>query len=322
MVVRILAGKVVHVYNVSAAPNNDAAGVKTQGLKTNDLTCITYSVGSSVTVCFGGYCSTDFKGYEYRTICSSPSDDDNFNHNRPPMPPADWVPVYGQVGGGGGSSGGNATPSYIITVDTSIKHNPKLNCISDKLADNTVYNDFIKKFKDNSTYNLMIKVAPINSVDLGETDYDGNLLNGNVTITINANKVDDNFSIDLASTFIHEAFHAFIDQNLIQRHLMGAGVFNQTYAATFDQYVTVQVDSVLKANPTFDPQEVSHQVIANNIYKIANGIKEYAEKAWPKLKTDPLITMDNYRAIAWGSKGLVVSKSYEKEFIQPIKLRI
>jgi len=316
MVVRILAGKVVHVYNVSAAPNNDAAGVKTQGLKTNDLTCITYRVGSSVTACFGGYCSTTFKGYEYHTICSSPSDDDNFNHNRPPMPPADWQPVY--VLGGGGGSSGNTTPSYIITVDTSIKHNPKLNCINDKLAVNTVYNDFIKKFKDNSTYNLLIKAEPINSDDLGVTTYDGKLQNGNVTITINTNQVDLAFAIELASTFIHEAFHAFIDQNLIQRHLMGAEVFNQTYAATFDRYVTAQVDSVQKArvalNQPFDTQTVSHEIIAANINKIADGVKEYAEKAWPALKTDPSITFDNYRAIAWGSKGLVGSTSYAKEF--------
>lgn len=319
MVVRILAGKVVHVYNVSAAPNNDAAGVKTQGLKTNDVTCITYRIPASSTVTtVNGTYYADYTGARYCTICSSPSDDDNFNHNRPPMPPADWQPVYGAVGGGGGSNGGNTTPSYIITVDTSIKHNPKLNCINDKLAVNTVYNDFIKKFKDNSTYNLLIKAEPINSDDLGVTTYDGKLQNGNVTITINTNQVDLAFAIELASTFIHEAFHAFIDQNLIQRHLMGAEVFNQTYAATFDRYVTAQVDSVQKArvalNQPFDPQTVSHEIIAANINKIADGVKEYAEKAWPALKTDPSITFDNYRAIAWGSKGLVGSSSYAKEF--------
>ncbi len=101
---------------------------------------------------------------------------------------------------------------------------------------------------------------------------------------------------------------------------MGTEVYNQTYADTFDQYVVAQVDSVMKANPTFDPNNVSHQVIANNIYKIANGVKEYAEKTWPSLKTDPSITIDNYRAIAWGSKGLVDSKSYAKEFDTTAKL--
>jgi len=221
---------------------------------------------------------------------------------------------------GGGPYAGN-TSAQNITVDPSITNNPKLNCINGKLVDNTVYNDFLKKFKDNSTYNLTIKAAPINSGDLGVTTYDPYLQNGNVAITINANEVDMAFSIDLAATFIHEAFHAYIAQDLIQRNLVGTEVYNQTYANTFDKYITAQVDNIMASNPTFNPQNVSHEIIAAKIDMVANGVKQYAEKAWPALKTDPSITMDNYRAIAWGSKGLVASKSYENEFNTAEKLK-
>ncbi len=205
------------------------------------------------------------------------------------------------------------TSAQNITVDPSITNNPKLNCINGKLVDNTVYNDFLKKFKDNSTYNLTIKAAPINNGDLGVTTYNAKLQNGNVAITINSNQIGA-AAIDLATTFIHEAFHAYIAQDLIQRNLVGTEVYNQTYANTFDKYVTAQVDNIMASNPTFNSNQVSHEIIAAKIDMVANGIKQYAELAWPALKTDPSITFDNYRATAWASKGLAGSTSYAKEF--------
>jgi len=213
MVVRILAGKVVHVYNVSAAPNNDAAGVKTQGLKTNDLTCITYRVGSSVTACFGGYCSTTFKGYEYHTICSSPSDDDNFNHNRPPMPPADWQPVYSEGGGGGGGGGGTST----------ITNNIVDKCLNSMVA------DIIKKdikfnvnetlnsiFNTNKDFNLNFKDMPLSSNTDGVTDLiSGNTQLGalNIEITLNSSTLPNASKEYIAATILHESLHAYFRYN-------------------------------------------------------------------------------------------------------------
>lgn len=210
MVVRILAGKVVHVYNVSAAPNNDAAGVKTQGLKTNDLTCITYRVGSSVTVCFGGYCSTDNKGYEYRTICSSPSDDDNFNHNRPPMPPANWQPEYGQVGSGGGGGGGGQ----------SITNNIKDSCMKSQVnnAISVGLNNYTSSianyiFGGNTYFDLNFSqtIDLPNNVD-GVTNCQGVPATQNyyvADVSLNANTLPAASKEYTAATIIHEILHAY-----------------------------------------------------------------------------------------------------------------
>lgn len=297
-----------------AITKNYPDGFKTQSIGSSKLK----TQGCSITVYYhltigyvNGFPATYFYDFTVHISCDYvPGIDPNLDGDG-------YIPPSGGGGGGGGTTTTTQTQKTSTTDTSILLNNPKLSCINNKLTDNSVYNNLISKFLTGSTYNLLIRAAPLNSNDLGVTTYNPNLQNGNVTITINTNQISV-AAIDIATTFIHEAFHAYIAQNLIQRSIMGTNVYNQTYADTFDQYVTAQVDSVRSArmalNQPFDSNTVSHDIIAANIDIIANGIKQYAELAWPALKTDPSITFANYRATAWASKGLAGSTSYAKEF--------
>lgn len=312
-------GKINKTISITKIDND---GLKTQSLNDSKLKALSgCSVSVSVHLTIGyinGSPSTYFYDFTIQISCPYVPEID-------PRLDGDGDDGYNPPPGGGGSVTTTTTQTQqVVTTDTSILNKPKLNCINGKLANNTVYKNLIDKFLNSSTYNLIIQAAPLNGTNLGLTTYNSSLRNGDVTITINSNQVDLASAIDLATTFIHEAFHAFIAQNLIQRNLMGTNVYNQTYADTFDQYVTAQVDSVRSArialNQPFDSNTVSHDIIAANIDVIANGIKQYAELAWPALKTNSSITFDNYRATAWASKGLAGSTSYAKEFDTPAKI--
>jgi len=229
MVIRILAGKVVHVYNVSAAPNNDAAGVKTQGLKTNDVTCITYRIPASATVTtVNGTYYADYTGARYCTICSSPSDDDNFNHNRPPMPPADWVPVYDGLGGGGGSTGGGQTITN--NIQDSCLHRT-VNKVLDKNGVNKLQSTLYNLFQATTTLNLNISQSS-DIMDYGITR-PPSTSNGitNIDMVLNDQILPGASKEFTSAVIIHETIHAYMFANgltaSIQHEAMAVSYIDQ-----------------------------------------------------------------------------------------------
>ena len=93
-----------------------------------------------------------------------------------------------------------------IITDTSIVNNPNVKCVYENLS-KTVLKDILAGFSSSEVYNLRFTLDPnLPSDKEGNTKH----ISGNdFLISINPNFIDDYYSkIWLASTFIHEAFHA------------------------------------------------------------------------------------------------------------------
>ena len=255
MVVRILAGKVVRVYNVSAAPNNDAAGIKTQGLKTNDVTCITYRIPASATVTtVNGTYYADYTGARYCTVCYSPSDDDNFTKNRPPMPPADWVPVSSVIGGGGGSTGGGR--SITNNIQDSCMKAQVNNAISAGL--NNYTSSIANYVFGGNTYfdlNFSQTINLPNKTD-AETNCQGVPATQNyfvADVSLNANTLPAASKEYIAATTIHEILHAY------WTYSGKLGEFNQHTDMANNYIYTMQSDlkAMFPNMPDFDAEALS-----------------------------------------------------------------
>jgi hypothetical protein len=192
--------------------------------------------------------------------------------------------------------------------DISLRNNIKANCIYQSLKNNTIFAGLISAYLDNPTYNLGFKVGPLADTLNGLTQYNASYSNSKVLIIINTNHVDDRYALDVARTFIHEAYHAYITQILIE-HGGPFGIFvtrsdfnkdlNQIFDAYIDYGVDIQRTDASKRGVVFNDNDAQHAIMAQEIDKIATGVKQYVEAKYPNIVNNPNITFDNYRAVAW-----------------------
>jgi hypothetical protein len=91
----------------------------------------------------------------------------------------------------------------------------------------------------------------------------------------------------------------------MERTALGASAFNLTYANSFDQVVAYRIDSTKTAYAAqgipIHVQQISHDVIAQDIVKLGAGLQQFIETIYPAVKNDPLYTPAVYQNFAWAS---------------------
>lgn len=146
-VLRLVKGKVIASYNITLLRSN-STNLKTEGLKTNNISCGSASVPDMVTVCAAGSCDTHFNGtYSDVEVCA----DSGIDEYQSPFPIA-----WGDPGGAGGS--GNNGPVTPTVSDADIANAIPVN--DGKLPIDPM--KFINCFTDGKTasqYKLTIYIA-------------------------------------------------------------------------------------------------------------------------------------------------------------------
>ena len=189
-------------------------------------------------------------------------------------------PDYSSVGGGGGGSTGNPSataPKPSITTDTSITNNPLVNCVYNHLMSaqlTTGLRSILSAFDDNEVYNISFTLGAVAGAD-GMCQYLGN---NDFKITINASEADDpNYSrIYLASTFLHEAFHAKLRQKALET--FGEAAIN-TWPTPIDDMDLTQLANCFEAESKSQNiwESVEHDWMVNNIDQLGAALQQYVK---------------------------------------------
>ncbi|WP_338221176.1 hypothetical protein [Algoriphagus sp. oki45] len=228
---RILEGELDHSYQYQVHE-----GDKKLDYSKFDVRCTVYYYPVGYQTCSGGSCHTTIERMVGVTSCSGSSGINSGGN-------------YGFPSGGGSSSTGGATdgngtcsscydppsvpdPNLTVRIDLSIKSNPRLNCITNKMSLNRFINE-IAKFTgtDNDPANTTLKLGPLS----GPNGQMKNLGNGNYEITINSNA--DNLNrpdLLIAKTILHELVHAEIEEALRKK---GVTTWDDDFGRNFDTYV-------------------------------------------------------------------------------------
>ncbi len=206
----------------------------------------------------------------------------------------------------------NPQPPQDTTVLDRLRNNPKALCILLGLKGNSTFSMLVSEFNSGGSYSLKFNLADLGSQYSGQTVFDKNYVDKNVYINLDEQGVNSRFAYEVARTYIHEAYHAYIAQILIQHggpYGIGpwTGMSTQDYDKPLDQIFDAYVQYGLNQESTkaatngqaFDDNAAQHQIISQNIDRIAMGVKEFVEAQYPAVKTTPGISMDNYRAVAW-----------------------
>ncbi|MES2267083.1 MAG: hypothetical protein V4520_10000 [Bacteroidota bacterium] len=223
-----------------------------------------------------------------------------------------------------------APKPLIITTDVSVKNNPKLNCIIAKLGiTNSAVNKFLANFMSSTKYNVTYKMDQFTSNANAYTEYTNN--DPNVTIHIKTSYVNGSATAaEVARTMIHEMAHAYLAQKIIsaggpQNLKQNLDTDYQTLFNNYAKYVDPTTGQY-KANANNDAQ---HEFMGEQLIDdIAKGIKDFVELNTPVTKNDALVTIDNYKALAWQTLqdteafGKFMTKSGETKASQDEKVRI
>lgn len=227
---------------------------------------------------------------------------------------------------GDGGSGGSVYITNItsnqpdnITPDTSIINNLIANCVYQKLMNSNMQNGLKKilsAFNDNNCYNVQFKLDDLSGTGYdGTTHYDG-FTNGayNFTIKINsADALDPNFSrVWLASTFIHEAFHAKLRQKALE--VFGTSVIS-TWPKAIDDMDLAELERYfqIEAQKSNYWEAIGHDWMINHINTLAESIREYVQVNYPSGYSQIGSNLDKYKGLAY--KGLEETSLYQTEVI-------
>ncbi|MDE0562000.1 hypothetical protein OU792_18530, partial [Algoriphagus sp. NF] len=150
----------------------------------------------------------------------------------------------GSYGGGGGTDGLGGTcsscydppevpePNLTVKITLSIKANPRMNCITNKMSLNSFVKE-IAKFTETEQdpANTTLKLGPLSGAN-GQMQPDGK---GNYEITINSSQDGLNRpDLLIAKTILHELVHAEIQEALRKK---GVTAWDNDFGRNFDTYV-------------------------------------------------------------------------------------
>ena len=183
---------------------------------------------------------------------------------------------YSNVGGGGSAGSAGAATSD-VTANTTITSNPNVLCVWQHLMSAQLTNGLrtiLSAFADNQVYNVTFVLSPSVEGD-GATSYQGN---NNFLVQINASEANDpSYSrIYLASTFIHEAFHAKLRQKAL-------AIFGSTVIASWGTPID---DMDLSELANYFEQEskaeniwesVTHDWMVQNIDQLGASLQQYVQ---------------------------------------------
>lgn len=205
--------------------------------------------------------------------------------------------TYCSSGGGGGYSGEDNKDKQKIIPDTSITKHEKVNCVYQNLMSptlNSCLKHILSSFDDNNVYNVTFKIEDLYVT--GSTNYLGN---NNFLIRIDASDAYDNeySRIWLASTFIHEAFHAQLRQKALE--LLGTAEI-QNWPKNIDDMTLSELATYFQqsAESTGVWNSIGHDWMLNHLNEMTNAIKEFTQTYYPTTYTDMLTYPNAYKALA------------------------
>ncbi|MCE7864524.1 MAG: hypothetical protein DYG99_13365 [Bacteroidetes bacterium CHB5] len=199
-------------------------------------------------------------------------------------------PGSGGSGSGGSPSPGNGGTVVDVVVDNSLTSHQKANCIYNKIRSNASFNNLISAFDNNGgAMNLYFKLDNIQDPDINgitSTTYPYN----EVTITLDQTNLENNRTVEVARTFLHEAVHAKIYSELAKAGIASnEQLTSDNFPGLFDAYVEYK-------NGNMPETQIHHQYMAGHyVDLIAAGLKEFDTQN----HNNPEITMDHYKALAW-----------------------
>lgn len=209
------------------------------------------------------------------------------------------------------------TETQTIKKDTSIANHPEVDCVYEHLMNSNLGNglkSILASFDNNEVYNVTFKIDRTlsNSVD-ATTNYLGNK---NFLIRINGNQAypdanNDLYSrIWLASTFIHEAFHAKLRQKAIA--LLGSDEI-ATWPENIDDMTLSKLAHYFQLSGEKDTKwnDIGHDWMVNNLDEMAISIREFVQTYYSTTFLAVSSDLKPYRALA--IKGLSGSKFYDEQ---------
>lgn len=200
------------------------------------------------------------------------------------------------------SSGPRDYPTPILYRDTINNLNNKdANCIFERLKSNALFQNLLANFQNNKNLNVTFQMG--SPVDLkgnpvaGQTHYDYGTTN--FTITIDNNYFALRGGIEVAKTFLHEAFHA----NLYTQAQLW---YPSDLPNNFQNWSLVEQIKYLDNRG--NNSSAQHDYMAYHIDEIASALQAYTLANYPSIYNNPNATFDSYRAMAYG--GLTGTDCY------------
>lgn len=178
---------------------------------------------------------------------------------------------------GGGASTSSAAVFQSIKPDTSITNHPIVECVYVHLMNPNLNHDLksiLASFDDNQVYNITFALSSNMEGD-GMCTYLGN---NSFLVNLNAAEAtDSSYSrIYLASTFIHEAFHAKLRQKAIET--FGEIAISQ-WPKAIDDMTLAELASYFEAESRSQNvwESVEHDWMVANISDLATSLEQFVQ---------------------------------------------
>jgi hypothetical protein len=222
-------------------------------------------------------------------------------------------PTSGDYAGVGGSASGASGLASIISDDTSISNHPFVDCVYAHLMSKQLTNglqSILSSFTGNTQYNVNFTVVP-NLGEDGMCSYQGN---GNFLISINGDDADDSSysRIYLASTFIHEAFHAKLRQKALA--VFGQAAINQ-WPKPIDDMDLSELANYFEAESKAQNiwESVEHDWMVDNIDALATSLEEFVQTYYSATYASVGSNIQAYEALMY--MGLQGSTLYQEQVV-------
>jgi hypothetical protein len=207
-----------------------------------------------------------------------------------------------------------SSASFIINRDISITNNSKISCILNRLEGKdsngnnaqTKYDDLLLAFSNNNNWNLTYKLevipnSPLGKITLGKRRGPENLSGvNNFEIVFNANETG-RYEIEIAKTFIHEAFHAYLAQKALETWGTVNPLLWKNETKDLD---LMQLLNYIEIEKGKDLGDLGHDFMINNIDKMKVVLKEFMDP-----NSQSSISDDAY--LGWLYQGLEGTNFYE-----------
>jgi hypothetical protein len=233
-----------------------------------------------------------------------------FSTNSPGLPAP---PDYGLISGGSIPTAPAPTVTNIIP-DATITANPIVACVYNHLMSPSLTNglkSILSSFDDNTLYNVNFTVSNGEDSAEGVTSYKGN---NTFQVTLNGSEANDpTYSrIYLASTMIHEAFHAKLRQKAIET--FGEAAISQ-WPIPIDDMTLAELASYFeadsKANNTWE--SVEHDWMVNNIAQLATSLEQFVQTFYVSTYASVGSNIAPYEALMY--MGLQNSTLYQEQVV-------
>jgi hypothetical protein len=215
---------------------------------------------------------------------------------------------------GSASAGSAGAALASIKPDTSITNHANVQCVYIHLMNPNLNHDLRKilsSFDDNQVYNVTFALCDTLGSTDGRCSYLGN---NNFAINLNAAEAEDtDYSrIYLASTFIHEAFHAKLRQKAIE-------TFGETAISSWPRPIDDMDLAELatyfeaEAKSTNIWESVEHDWMVANISSLATSLEQFVQTYYKATYTAVGSDLAPYEALMY--MGLQGSMLYQEEVV-------